>query len=78
MASAIESLTQAPSITLKMVGVGSHFGGDSQYIQSAQKVLGRVSNTAPSLINTINPQEVSQTLKNKSVQRFGLLIHKIL
>ena len=75
MASATEILTQAPSITLKIAGVGSHSGRDSQYIQSVQKSLARVSNTAPSLINT---QEVSQTLNNKSVQRFGLLIHKLL
>ena len=73
MASATEILTQAPGLTLKMVGVGSHFGSDSQYIQSVQKGLRKTSSTASALIT---PQQVSQHLNNKSVQRVGLLIHK--
>ena len=73
MASATEIVTRAPSLPLKMVGVGSHFGSDSQYVQSVQKGLGKTSQTASALIN---PQQVSQHLNNKSVQRIGLLIHK--
>ena len=73
MASATQNLTNAPSVMLKMKGVGSHFGSDSEFIQSIHRSLGRVA-TIPGPQVLMDFQRVSDVLNEKATQRYGMLI----
>ena len=43
MASATQNLTNAPTVMLKMKGVGSHFGSDSEFIKSVHRTVNTVA-----------------------------------
>ena len=77
MASATQYLTDAPSVMLKMKGVGSHFGSDSEFIQSVHRSLSTVS-TIPSPQALLSSQRVSEILNEKATQRYVMLIDKFM
>ena len=77
MASATQNLTNAPSVMLKMKGVGSHFGFDSEFIQSIHRALERVA-TIPGPQVLMDFQKVRDVLNEKSTQRYGMLIDSMM
>lgn len=79
MASATQNLTNAPSVMLKMRGVGSHFGADSEFMQSVHRTVGAVS-TIPNMSSSalMDTQKVNEVLNGKAVQRYGMLIDRLI
>jgi len=79
MASAMQNLTNAPSVMLKMKGVGSHFGADSEFMQSVHRTVSSVG-TVPQMSSNVlmDTQRVSDVLNEKATQRYGMLIDRFI
>ena len=79
MASATQNLTNAPTVMLKMKGVGSHFGSDSEFIKSVHRTVNTVA-TVPQLSSNalMDSQKINEVLNQKATQRYGILINKIM
>ena len=79
MASAMQNLTNAPSVMLKMKGVGSHFGADSEFMQSVHRTVSSVG-TVPQMSSNVlmATQRVSDVLNEKATQRYGMLIDRFI
>jgi hypothetical protein len=71
------SATQYLSVMLKMKGVGSHFGADSEFIQSVHRSLSTLD-TFPGPQAFLSSQRVSEILNEKATQRYGMLIDKFM
>ena len=79
MSSQMAYLATDNSILWNSVGVGSHFGPNSEFIQSIHRSLEQVDTIPQTSTPVIQPTEnIANILKEKSVQRFGLLIDKML
>ena len=79
MSSAIANLAMDSSFMWNSVGVGSHFGPNSEFIQSIDRGLQQVATVPQTSTPVIQPTEnISNILLEKSVQRIGLLIDKML
>ena len=79
MASATQNLTNAPTVMLKMKGVGSHFGSDSEFIKSVHRTVNTVA-TVPQMSSNalMDSQKIYEVLNQKATQRYGILINKIM
>ena len=75
MASATQNLTNAPTVMLKMKGVGSHFGSDSEFIKSVHRTVNTIATSSNALMDG---QKVNEVLNQKATQRYGILINKIM
>ena len=75
MPSAIQNLTRAPSVMLKMKGVGSHFGADSEFMKSVHRTISAVETVPKMSANVLmDTNAISDVLNQKANQRYGMLV----